>query len=200
MVNLITIIEKKTLPIDKIINNIEYNIHYISVAEINKIKSDVSYWIQDLAFNTNNYNIGSLNLTTQILQTKSFIESNNDIIILNADKSNKTIIMNKTDYNTKIQNLLSDDSTCIKLEKDPTNGINLQLKSILLSWKSKKIINDNRFKYLHSNTSTAPKFYGLLKLHKSNCPIRPITSFIGSHTYNLSKNISKSLQKRLKMN
>ena len=200
MVNLITIIEKKTLPIDKIINNIEYNIHYISVAEINKIKSDVSYWIQDLAFNTNNYNIGSLNLTTQILQTKSFIESNNDIIILNADKSNKTIIMNKTDYNTKIQNLLSDDSTCIKLEKDPTNGINLQLKSILLSWKSKKIINDNRFKYLHSNTSTAPKFYGLLKLHKSNCPIRPITSFIGSPTYNLSKNISKSLQKRLKMN
>ena len=49
--------------------------------------------------------------------------------------------MNKSDYNTKIHNLLSDNSTYIKLEKDPTNDINLQLKSILLLWKSKKIIN-----------------------------------------------------------
>ena len=131
------------------------------------------YWIQNLALNTNNYNNGSLNLTTQILQTKLFI------------KSNKTIIMNKTDYNTTIQNLLSDNSTYIKLEKDPTNNINLQLKSILLSWTSKKIIIDNLFKYLHSNnTSAAPKFYGLPKLHKPNCPLRHITSFIGSPTYN----------------
>ena len=97
--------------------------------------------------------------------------------------------MNKTDYNTKIENLLSDDSTYIKLEKDPTNDINLQLKSILSTWKSKKIINDNIFKFLHSNTNNAPKFYGLPKLHKPNCPLRPITSFIGSPTYNLSKSI-----------
>ena len=56
---------------------------------------------------------------------------------------------------------LSDNSTYIKLDKDPTNDINLQLISILLLWKSKKIINDNTFKFLHSNTCTAPKFYGL---------------------------------------
>ena len=35
--------------------------------------------------------------------------------------------MNKTDYNSKIQNLLSDNSTYIKLEKDPINYINLQV-------------------------------------------------------------------------
>ena len=89
--------------------------------------------MQNLAFNLNNYNIGSLNLTTTILQTKNFLKNNNDIMILNADKSNKTVIMNRSDYNTKILNLLSDNSTYIKLEKDPTNDINLQLKSILLT-------------------------------------------------------------------
>ena len=52
---------KKTLPINKIITNIEYNLHNIPLAEKNKIRSDVSYWIQNLAFNTNNYNIGSMN-------------------------------------------------------------------------------------------------------------------------------------------
>ena len=89
------------------------------------------------------YNIGSLNLTTKILHTKNFIKNNNDLIILNADKSNKTVIMNKIDYNSKIFNLSSDNSTYIKLDKDPTNDINLELKSTLLLWKSKKIINDN---------------------------------------------------------
>ena len=71
---------------------------------------------------------------------------------------------------------------------------------ILLSWKSKKIINDNLFEYLHSNTSTEPKLYGLPKLHKPNCPLKPITSFTCSPTYSLSKNISKSLQKTVGLN
>ena len=164
------------------------------------LNNKLENWIQNLAFNINNYNIGSHNLTTKILQTKNFIRKNNDLIILNADKSNKTVIMNKIDYNSKIYNLLSDNSTYIKLDKDPTNEINLQLKSILLLWKSKKIINDNTFKFLHSNTCTAPKFYGFPKLHKPNCPLRPITSFINSPTYNLSKCISKSLQKTVGLN
>ena len=56
-------------------------------------------------------------------------------------------------------------------------------------------MNDNLFKYLYSDTSTTPKFYGLPKLHKPNCSLRPITSFIGSPTYNWSKNILRSLQK-----
>ena len=51
------------LSIDEIITDIEYNIHNIPVTERNKIRSDVSYWIQNLAINTNNYNLGSVNLT-----------------------------------------------------------------------------------------------------------------------------------------
>ena len=38
---------RKTLPINKIINNIEYNIHNIPNLERNKIKCDVSYWVQN---------------------------------------------------------------------------------------------------------------------------------------------------------
>ena len=67
---------KKTLPINKIITNIEYNLHNIPTTERNKIRSDVSYWLQNLAFNINIYNVGSLNLTTKILQTKNFIKNN----------------------------------------------------------------------------------------------------------------------------
>ena len=59
--------------------------------------------------------------------------------------------------------------------------------------------NNSRFKK-HSNTNTTPKFYGLPKLHRPNWPSRPITSFIGSPTYNLSKDISKSLRKAVRQN
>ena len=165
---------KNILHINKIVTNIEYNLHNIRTTKRNKIRSDVSHLLQNLAFNINIYNIGSLNLTTKILQTKNIIKNNNDLIILNADKSNKTVIMNKIDYNCKIFNLSSDNSTYIKLDKDPSNDINLELKSTLLFWKSKKIINDNTFKFLHSNTCIATKLYGLPKLHKPNCPLRPI--------------------------
>ena len=96
---------KNILHINKIVTNIEYNLHNIRTTKRNKIRSDVSHLLQNLAFNINIYNIGSLNLTTKILQTKNIIKNNNDLIILNADKSNKTVIMNKIDYNSKIFNL-----------------------------------------------------------------------------------------------
>ena len=36
---------KKTLPINKMITNIEYSVRNIPISEINKIRSDTSYWI-----------------------------------------------------------------------------------------------------------------------------------------------------------
>ena len=88
---------EKTLPINKIITNIEYSIHNIPNLERNRIRSDVSYWIQNLAYNTKNFIIGCLNLADKIFQTKKFFKTNKDILFLKADKSNKTVIMNKRD-------------------------------------------------------------------------------------------------------
>ena len=48
---------KKRLSINEIITNIEYNTHNIPVTERNKIRSDVSYWIKNLAFNTDNISL-----------------------------------------------------------------------------------------------------------------------------------------------
>ena len=45
------------------------------------------------------------------------------------------------------------------------------------------------------NTSPAPRFYGLPKIHKANCPMRPIVSACGTATYQLAKFLTKILQK-----
>ena len=44
------------------------------------------------------------------------------------------------------------------------------------------------------NSSPAPRFYGLPKIHKTNCPMRPIVSACGTATYQLAKFLTKILQ------
>lgn len=46
---------------------------------------------------------------------------------------------------------------------------------------------------MYCSTAQTPRFYALLKTHKENYPIRPIVSFIGSPTYQISKYLSKIL-------
>ena len=43
------------------------------------------------------------------------------------------------------------------------------------------------YKVLRSTDSVLPRMYGLPKIHKPNLPLRPILSFVGSATYELSK-------------
>ena len=61
-----------------------------------------------------------------------------------------------------------------------------------LSWWSKMYYN----KLLPTgNSSPAPRFYGLPKIHKANCPMCPIVSACGTATYQLAKFLTKILQK-----
>ena len=46
---------------------------------------------------------------------------------------------------------------------------------------------------LRSTAGRTPSLYGLSKIHKEGIPLRPIVSFIGSPTYDLSKHLSKLL-------
>ena len=45
------------------------------------------------------------------------------------------------------------------------------------------------------NSSPAPRFYGLPKIHVANCPMWPIVSACGKATYHLAKFLTKILQK-----
>ena len=44
-------------------------------------------------------------------------------------------------------------------------------------------------------SSPAPRFYGLPKIHKANCPMHPIVSACGTATYQLAKFLTKILQR-----
>ena len=58
-----------------------------------------------------------LNITHEEEEALKELKKDKNIVILKADKGNATIIMNATEYNDKINCLLSDSSVYSKLSK-----------------------------------------------------------------------------------
>ena len=102
-----------------------------------------SNWVQNWLYNENININKNVFLQKDIYDTNIFLKNNTDIILTNADKSNKTILMNKNDYNSKIYDLLNNPSTYIKLKKDPTNEINNTLTITLNELKEKILLMKN---------------------------------------------------------
>ena len=70
----------------------------------------------------------------------------------------------------------------------------MTINSKLLDLKKTDVIDSQRYNRLRCRAPQPPKLYGLPKLHKPNIPMRPIVSFCGSPTYELSKYLTTILK------
>jgi hypothetical protein len=84
--------------------------------------------------------------------------------------------------------MLNDQQTYKKLKKDPRNVCEKEMKK-LLSSKAERM-DEKLLKKLKTTDGPTLRIYGLPKIHKNNNPLRPIVSFSGSTTYQLSKYLS----------
>jgi hypothetical protein len=80
-----------------------------------------------------------------------------NFFILKADKGNKTVVMDWTEYDDKILNMLNDQQTYKKLRKDPRNVCEKQMKK-LLSSKAKRL-DDKLLKKLKTTDRPTPRIY-----------------------------------------
>ncbi|MFX0618098.1 reverse transcriptase domain-containing protein, partial [Escherichia coli] len=118
------------------------------------------------------------------------LRNRQDIVILRADKGNATVIMDTSDYNTKIQQLLSDESTYKMVKTDPTTNILNTVKKLITEHSDTLSLDVNK---LIPACAKPPKLYGLPKIHKPNTPLRPIVSQIDTPTYKLAQLVAKVL-------
>ena len=102
--------------------------------------------------------------------------------------------MDKTHYYDKMDALVNDKQTYQVLKRDPTPALQRKLNSKLLDLKKTDAIDIQRYNRLRCRVPQPPKLYGLPKLHKPNIPMRPIVSFCGSPTYQLSKYLTTVLK------
>ena len=103
-------------------------------------------------------------------------------MVLTADKGVGMVVMNRHDYIRKAWALLDDTNTYNPITSDPTTKLNNRLINILKMMKGEGNIDENICKKVYPTGASAPKFYGLPKIHKEDVPLRPIVSSIGSVT------------------
>ena len=124
------------------------------------------------------------------------LKKDKDHIIVTADKGVALVVMDKTEYITKCEALLQDNSVYQHLSKNTSPTIHKELITNLQDYKNKNFICKTEYTQLspHNSNSPALKFYGLPTIHNNNMPMDPIVSACGTATYNTAKFITKILQ------
>ena len=121
--------------------------------------------------------------TLKSIKQKSVSEN---VVFSRADKGNSVVATNKFDYINKTLSFFDNDIYTL-LNKDPTFIFKQELKSCFSNSKS-NISPSEQFKLLLMNPQ-APKLYSLIKLNKTNFPIRPVVSFVTAPAYKLSRKL-----------
>ena len=106
---------------------------------------------------------------------------------MKADKGNCFVVMDRSDYDNKIETLLNDRSTYEIISTSPFRRIEREVNAMLLSLKKEQKIDEPTYRKLHSTDGTPPVIRGSVKHHKEGNPQRPIVTCIGSAPYNTSK-------------
>ena len=119
-----------------------------------------------------------------------------DCIIVTADKGVALVVMDKTEYITKCEALLQDNSVYQHLSRDTSPTIHKELVKILQDYKNNNFISQTEHTQLrpHGSNSPAARFYGLPKIHKNNMPMHPIVQLMAQQHTTLPNSSLKFLK------
>ncbi|XP_075162978.1 uncharacterized protein LOC142235598 [Haematobia irritans] len=127
--------------------------------------------------------------------TQRFLNHNKNLIILEADKGNVTVGMEKSDYDMKMEKIVNDIMTYRKLKSDPTNRLQRVNNELVDELFKYNIIDESEKRRMKTEIAIAPRIYGLPKIHKQDYPLRPICSSINSPSSNLCKHLTTILNR-----
>ena len=120
--------------------------------------------------------------------SKQFLSDNLNIFFTKSDKGNVTIYMHIVEYKGKMNSLLDDKKTYLRINENSLKSLQNKTSKIL------KHLNDNKFldtefqnSKLTLSDTTISKSYGLLNIHKKDIPLRAIISTINGPIHFLSK-------------
>lgn len=126
--------------------------------------------------------------------SRRFLKQNPHLMVCQSDKGNVTVIMDRESYGQKVIELVADTEVYKALKSDPTTRFQNSNNKLIGELKSAAFISADAAKSLVNYNSVPPRFFGLPKVHKENCPLRPIVSTINSPTSKLSKFIADVLK------
>ena len=121
----------KRIPTETIVSSVEAVLsrqREVSEPTKDNIRSKKASTIQSASLTDNN-------LTKDERQALKRLRNDDDIVILPADKGRVTVVMDKTDYHDKMDELVNDKQTYEVLKRDPTPALQRKLDSKPLQLK-----------------------------------------------------------------
>jgi hypothetical protein len=128
-----------------------------------------------------------------IKSIRSLIHDKN-ICISKSDKGNKVVIMNREEYDLKMERML-EDGPYKQLLIDPTNHYMKKIETKFKELEGNKTLTKAQITQLQTKNPRCPIIYGSPKIHKTDVPFRPIVDFRNSPTYNLASYLASILKK-----
>ena len=119
------------------------------------------------------------NIDKEKEQALKELKEDKDIVIIKADKGNCIVIMDRPDYDQKINALLNDNDIYSKLvtKRNPLNNITKDVKDFVYQLLLDNKIKQDKYYWLHCSKAVMPRFYVLPKIYKVTVPLRPIVFF-----------------------
>lgn len=190
------------------INNIkeEFNT-YDAISSFNyNLFSELSFAIYDKSNMIQPTNAQKF-IKEMLAKTKNFLKDNAQLLITQADKGGKTVIIDKSLYDQKMNEFVNNnvrEHTYFKINAKNTNEITRYMESKYM--EVRRNINpyftrdreNNALDWIHTLIFEPFVFsylYGRIKIHKVNFPMRPIVSSLNCQ----AKSLSNWLQKKLNL-
>ncbi|XP_020298057.1 uncharacterized protein LOC109862415 [Pseudomyrmex gracilis] len=126
-----------------------------------------------------------------------FRKNNPDILFTRADKGNVTVAVDKNSYIERINAMLNDQTTYVKINKNSTKNIEDTLNTLLKKWLAKKYISDVAYKSMRSNEGCVLRAYSVPKIHKPEAPYRLIVSSVGSSLHKFAEFLHNIIYKNI---
>ena len=122
------------------------------------------------------------------------LKKGDSMIISKPDKGNGCVVLDKTDYINKMQEII-DDKTKFTLLGPANNfdNINKVQDEIVKILKNLLYTLENSEDIYNLVGSITPRMYGLPKMHKKDVPLRPILSMVHSAQHKLAKFLNDQL-------
>ena len=102
-------------------------------------------------------------------------------------------VMDRKEYMEKVEGLLAQPAYST-IDADPTNKLKANPILTLKRIKRETNMGEGMYRTMYPTHCTAPKFYGLPKIHKTGTLLRPTVSSRGSVTYGVATVVVKVLK------
>ena len=150
------------------------------------INPNLKHQLKSEATKSRDYHKSNL-LTREQRTAANELKNHPDIIVRKADKSNIFIVLDRQEYKTKLDSIISDTSKFQRITRNPINSLKIEVNKLIAAANSS---NNTKIIKPIIGEFTPGYLYGNVKIHKTGNPLRPIISQVTTPIYHTAKQLN----------